>query len=538
MKFDFHQVAFQLLKHHSSKGGVLEFLRSKSIHWWMTALTTVFVVLLSVFSFIARKPLCIDSKVVDRIDIQLQSQRELSVYRCGYYKRVEFNPLAIELTKEINAKLNTFERSLEILGGLKNRIVIKISEESELGFTIQNSVLTMPLNQVRHQGQIEKAILKLWYMENASDELKNRLLFSEVFTDFLFHSLYGNLKIADVESGIEIETELDSRWPQVLSNQKNYCESIWKSPELKADCQTNKLITDSREIFVMSLRPLLTQAMIESFEFLEPSEKMQFLRKFGRYLSEMKYLDKVFGMTVQSKDRQTYFDAIFEVENFKYLLNRLKIDSQESRKLAHYFDFEMKKLGFIDAEVRSIFDVVIVSNNPSQRLLDHIPYLFKKKSKKFFAFETGRYLTVDLKKEPLSIEVMGLVQAHRGILVQCETPSVSEMRKYSEKFQRIIYVRDCEQSPDSSEKLQLEDLIQGDVLKFARRNPQLKFAEFHMPSLMMALNKVPDIEIVETLSKKNWKALSVLGFEDPTFDESSKAFKSNSAISFVNFFRL
>lgn len=513
---------------------------SKSIHWWMTTLVMAFVVLLSIFSFIARKPLCIDSKIVEKIDVEFSGQEpeEKSVYRCGYYKRVEFHPELIEIVKEINRRVGAFEKSIEVLGGFKNRLTIRVTSGDQSVISFSNNQIVIPSSSLKRKGQLEKFLLKSWFVENASNELKDRLLYSEVFSDFLFYAIYGDMKIDDLEHGVSIDAELDSRWPQVLSSEKTYCESVWRSPELKESCARTNLASDSKQIYTMSLRPLLTQAMIEAFEFLEPADKLNFLKNVGGYIGRMKYLDKIFGMSVLSKERQSYFDAVFEVENFKYLFSRIKIESPIAKKFAHYFEFEMKKLGFIDAETRSLFDVVIVSESPSQRLLEKIPSLLRARSKKLVAFQTGGYLTVDLKKEPLAMEVVGLVQAHRGILVQCQNPSLEDLRKFSEKFQKIIFVKDCVSESEKSPELNLEDLLIGDIGRFARKNPELKFAEFHLPSLLMAMNRIPRLEIVESLSKKNWQSLADLGFENPIFDDSLKAYRSQSAIAFVSLFRL
>lgn len=495
-------------------------------------LAILLVGLTVVFSFIARKPLCIDSKLVDKVDI-VSDSKTVSAYRCGVYRRVEFDPQLAEITKSLGPRMLKMERAFEMLNPLKSKITLRFYNTKDPQFFISGSRISMGLNQLASRGQLEKAVLKIWFRENASSELRGQLLMEEVLTDFLLYAINGDLSLQDPEGGVAFSTELDNRWPQVLSSFQSYCKGIWKSAEHLDLCTDLSIHIESDEIYLMSVRPLLTQAMIEAFDTLGSAEKIDFLRAFAGTITKMNYLDRAFGMTVMSHGRQTYYEAVYEVENLKYLWSQVSKDSINGKKFAHYFENDLKKMGFSEADGESSFDVLMISQQPSEKLKGILPKLLNRKSKFFTGFESQGYLTIDFKKEPLSLDVVGKAKAFRGILVQCGTPSLEELKKYTARFQKMIYVNDC-----NKQDMKLDALVDGDVGKFAFQNPTVKFAEFHMPSLLLALNKTPGINFVEMLAAKNWKSLRPLGFGEPMYDDMIKAYRANSAIGLVDLFRL
>jgi hypothetical protein len=316
-------------------------------------------------------------------------------------------------------------------------------------------------------------------------------------------------------------------------NFKGYCKSLWKSNEHQQLCEDSLVEARADEIYQPVLRPLLSQSLMEAFRNLNSEERLQFLKLLPKALSKAEFFDKDFGMSYLEPHQQTYHEAVVHLDNWSYFLSNLVPQEPLAQKFEHYFDMALKRRGFNESSPQTALDVLIVSDESSKEITQEIQKQLRSQTDKLIGFESKGELQMGFENEPLSLKVLGPIQATNGILLHCGTPSIAVLKSFSQRVQKLLYVNACEH-----DTVRLDGFIQKGASQFALQNPKIKFAELHMPSLMMALKKAPNLHPIESVAEKRSEALVPLGWQEPTYDESLKAFRANSAIEVVDWYRL
>jgi hypothetical protein len=502
------------------------------MHWWTSLLVLTFTCFLVVFAYVARRPLCIDSKLVEKID-SVSTQGMATAYRCGMHRHVEYDQILANQTRDLGRRLQKLEKILDWLKPLQNRVNLTVIEGEGQHYRIRDHEIFISESILKRQGQLEKAFLKIWFRENASLSLQSQFSVEESLTDLLYYSFLGDFKIQHPATGIVFNDESEARWPQVLMNFKGYCKSLWKSNEHELLCEDSLVDARADEIYQPVLRPLLSQSLMEAFESLGSQERLDFLKMLPSLIAKAEFHDDNFGMSYLEPHQQTYHEAVTYLDNWSYFLSQLDPSDGLTLKFAHYFDAALKRRGFDESSPQTALDILIVSDESSKEISKEIQKQLNSKTEKLIGFESKGELQMGFENEPLSLKVLGPIQATSGILLHCGTPSLQVLKSFSKRVQKLLYVNACE-----NDKVRLDGFIQKGVSAFAMQNPKIKFAELHMPSLMMALQKTPDLHPIESVAEKKKDLLSPLGWQEPTYDESMKAFRANSAIEIVDWYRL
>ncbi len=485
-----------------------------------------------VFAFVARKPLCIESKLVERID-SVSSKGTSIAYRCGLHRHVDYDQILANQTRDLGRRLQKLEKVLEWVKPLQSRVSLTIFEGTGTIYRIRDHQIFISESILKSQGQLEKAFLKVWFRENANINLQSQFSVEESMTDFLYYALLGDFKIQHPITGIVFNEETEARWPQVLMNFKGYCKSLWKSNEHEPLCEDSLIDARADEIYQPVLRPLLSQSLMEAFNNMGNQDRLDFLKLLPEILATSEFHDKNFGMSYLEPHQQTYHEAATHLDNWSYFLSNVMETKALTQKFAHYFDAALKRRGFNESSPQAALDVLIVSDESSKEISKEIQKQLKSKTTKLIGFESKGQVQMGFENEPLSLKVLGPIQATNGILLHCGMPSLSVLKSFSHRVQKLLYVNACE-----NDSVRLDGFIQKGISDFAVQNPKIKFAELHMPSLMMALQKAPSLHPIESVAQKKRELLNPLGWQEPTYDESIKAYRANSAIEMLDYYRL
>jgi len=507
-------------------------LRRRNMHWWTGLLVLTFTGFLVVFAFVARRPLCIDSKLVERID-SVSSQGTATAFRCGLHRHVDYDQILAGQTRDLGRRLQQLEKILDWLKPLRSRVNLTVIEGVGNHYRIHDHEIFISESILKSQGQLEKAFLKIWFRENASLSLQSQFSVEESLTDLMYFAFLGDFKIQHPMTGIVFNDEIEARWPQVLMNFKGYCKSLWKSNEHDQLCEDSLIDARADEIYQPVLRPLLSQTLMEAFRSLSSQDRLAFLKLLPVALQKAEFHDEDFGMSYLEPHQQTYHEAVNHLDNWIYFLSNLQPTSSLLLKFSHYFDSALKRRGFNESSPQTALDVLIVSDDSSKEISKEIQKQLKSKTDKLIGFESKGELQMGFENEPLNLKVLGPIQATSGILLHCGTPSLAVLKSFSQRVQKLLYVNACEY-----DMVRLDGFIQQGVALFAMQNPKLKFAELHMPSLMMALQRAPNLHPIQSVAEKKKDLLTPLGWQEPTYDEAMKAFRANSAIEMVDWFRL
>ena len=332
------------------------------MQWWTGALLFLFMFIVVAFAFVSRKPLCIDSRIVEKID-RTSTDGVAEAYRCALYRHVPFDPNLAEWTHDLGHRLQKLERDLEWLGGLHQKVTISIRSDMPSYFSIVDHHIYLSESVLRAKGQLEKALLKIWFRERARG-IFPRSLEEESLTDILYFSLRGDLNIEDPKTGLELGQDINARWPRVLTSIKGYCHGLWTDVEHLSLCE--RLVDEDEvraDIYMPSLRPLITQSLIGALSKLSAQERHDWLVEWTTGLEQFRPTSPG-----QLQDKVMNFqDAEKELKDWIGLTKSLAQKSEATKKISWYFEEELKNRGFANSE-KSDLDAIIFSEQVTPEL--------------------------------------------------------------------------------------------------------------------------------------------------------------------------
>ena len=90
----------------------------------------LFLMILLAFQVVLKKPLCIESSIVYKID-RISNENTESIYNCKQWKSVAFSPYFFESIDSLQTQISKAEMLLRALG-ISNQIVIVIDELADI----------------------------------------------------------------------------------------------------------------------------------------------------------------------------------------------------------------------------------------------------------------------------------------------------------------------------------------------------------------------------------------------------------------------
>ncbi len=505
-----------------------------SFQWWTGALLFTLVLFLVVFAYLARKPLCIDSKLVEKID-SVSSAGTSVAYRCSLRRHVEFDPLLAAQSRDLNRKFQKLERFFDLVGPLQSRITLTIIAGNGTFFKINDHELLLSESILKSPGELEKAVLKIWFQERSA--VSSQPLLEESLTDLLSFAATGQLDLQNIRSGLKLRQDREARWPRILSTFKGYCQGMWTSTEDLKRC-SEKISAGAKagsgQIHLQSLRPLLTQALIESYLSLSATDQIEFMRSFSAQLSTAEFQEKNFGQSEMAPIQQGYREASSQLENWTYFLNRMADRSAVLQKFSMIFESSLKRRGFDSSSSQSLIDVLVFTETLRPEQTRDLLKQIEKNEKDLIAVELEKgQVQMNFGYETIDSQLFAPIMAATGLYLHCGIPNLYQIGQFAKRAQRLIYVHYC-----PGQEIRLEGLFSEGIKSFALQNPDLKFAEFHMPSLMLAIQKMPGVNPLQVLAEAPGSSLQKLGWQKPHYDKIINAFHAESAIEMVNWYRL
>ncbi|PIS11902.1 MAG: hypothetical protein COT73_01375 [Bdellovibrio sp. CG10_big_fil_rev_8_21_14_0_10_47_8] len=480
----------------------------RGLQGWTSVLLVLLTGSLVIFAYVARKPLCIDSRIVERID-SISDRGTVTAFRCGLHRQVDFDEVLASESRSLSHRLQILERFFDLIGPLDKRVSITTLSGPSIRYRVQDHDIYLSEPLLKASGQLEKSILKVWFRERASSQLQNQALIEESLTDLFYFAISGDLNLKDPMTGLSLDSPGQSQWPQVLKSFQSYCRSRWRSNEQLFLCgKAVEVDPDNSEIYLGSLRPLLSESLIGAFVALPAKERIPFLRLFAKEVSTWSIEEQSFGVDEVEPGKQSFAEASSFIERWMFSLSQLGKDPL-AKKYSVLFSEQLERRGFVTGgQVATVPGLIFYSVSQM-----HIP---------------GGEDMVDLQR-------IGAVQSYRGVYVHCGYPEISDLEKMAQKVERLLYINSCEH-----EEIDLEMYFQSGAEAFARRNKSLKFVEFHMPSLLMALRKSPTENPAAALAAMDLKSpfLQEVGWLPPQYHSGSKAYKAKAVIEAVDWYRL
>ena len=502
------------------------------------------VFLLALFAWVlvaSRRPLCIDSKLVDKIDI-VTSRGSETVYSCSARKSVPFSPYLNEMLPFIKDRLQDAEITLKGISPLHSPVQLEIRLNQPWIFTVENHAIVLGEKLFLSEGHLEKAIFKVWYREREPSTFAYSQLAEESITDFLLYLSKSEINIEDRLKGFRTKTDA-VRWPQVIKTPASYCESPWKNSEHYQTCFVGKNSEDilSENLMELSLRPLVTSALIDSYQQLSFSGKNEMIRNFSSFVSsERRPPLNIIGALWESHPSPILMSREVLKEIQEYMFRASETQSHASYKLlVSHFTENLRKKGFQDATSEVFFDFIYEAD----QLVDKSSPLFKQLKKLSDNNKDLQIALVDPKhiwflpaNDSLERGLFVQIRSHQRIVEKCGPFDFAFVTNYASNADKLMIIDSCKKK--SPQELQAY-LVEGPA-GFARNNKGISFVQFHMPSLMIKSDFIPPQANVVALMQTrdvNSPILQTLGWQELLWEKGVDAYRPKAQIEAIQWFR-
>lgn len=475
------------------------------------ALYLLFLSLLA-FAFLARKPICIDSRVVQRID-RVEDSVVASAIRCSFHKSLGFDKDLFEVIPVLNKKINSVEVFLESILPFHKPIHISLFQNESLYFKQSGHTLQISTDLLGSMA-LEKGIIKIWLSEQNIQLIDDQDLLAEIFSDFILHL-----------AGFELPKNEVQDWPFVLKNFRQYCKSDWKIYEHFKIC---KGTIDSQDLVSLSVRPFISQSLIAAYSNLQLKERKQLINELPTILKSIAYTDSEYGISATDSSSQSFLDISFKLSQSVRALTSLK-GSEVYNEFIGHLENEISKRGFENHfGFSKVKNLVIYEDYLSPMTLSHLIGLKESEST---AVQSKGELYLLPSAEPFFEGSIGKLKSDKLVYITCSWPKYSEISALQEVSSKVTLVKDCKQ------KANIKYLLSGNLEKFAANNPDIEFIEVHLPSFVYALKK-SKINLHRQLALADELFRKAIGWRQPVENQNLSFYTSNTDIEAVQRFRV
>ncbi|WP_413292456.1 hypothetical protein ACLSU7_13700 [Bdellovibrio sp. HCB185ZH] len=505
---------------------------------WLTYISfACFGILSLVVLQMNQRPLCIDSKVVEKID-RTSGRHEDLVYRCAVNKATRYSTYFGENLRDLNLRIGATERLLESIEPFYQKVQLVILGDHPDMFRIKGHVIYMGQNLVEAPGHLEKALAKIWYRERNETLFVQQELMEEVATDFLVYLMAGDLDIGDPSTHVKTAI-LPVKWPYVIKSPEAYCDSPWKQSEDYEICASGQNLSSiAPEVLEMSLRPLLLNSWVKAYKSLSMGERYQFSRKMGLIIrGEYNPVLSVAG----DSNASTLARATAVLKNFnQYVASAdLTKTSNTYRLFAANFANELRSHGYEKAFAEASFDVLYVSNqklSADTKAFQELLKIAKEQPQTQIALRDQENLWMLPSKFPIPIKTFGQIKANRTIVEKCGGYSFSYVMDYSDSTEKLLVVEHC----DPKVEIKYREYLKSGAEGFALENKGMSFVQFHLPSLLMKRDELASVLNVQDFIKKrdvDNPSFKSLGWQEVRFSQTANAYQPKAYVDAIEWFR-
>lgn len=512
---------------------------------WLTSMTFLCFGLLSLALLqMSKRPLCIDSKVVERVD-SLSGAEVQSVYRCSLNKKVHFNEYFHANLKDWTYRVQQTERILENIEPFYRKVQLTVLRDKPYYFKIQGHQIFIGEKLVEASGHLERALIKIWYRERAQAFFAQQELMEDVVTDFILFMGSGDVDIGDPLT--RVKTALNQvQWPYVIKSVAAYCESPWKKSEHFEVCQNKDEAMGALEekVVEMSLRPLAVISWVNAFKGLSGKERFLFSQTLAKLLqSEHSPLLPLTLTPLEPGEGENALliatKALKNISAFVSTSSAMK-SSQIHRIFVSNFTNELRRNGFHDAFVEANFDVLYVSRealSEKARTFQHFLKIAKENPTIQIAVRDQEKLWMLPSRHPVPLRSFGHLRAYRTVVEKCGSYNFSYVIDYAEKTEKLLVVDHC----DSHMEVHYSQFIRDGVQGFAAQNRTTTFVQFHLPSLLMKQSDLAGVSnVLDLIKNRDVESSSFrsLGWLEIQWSKQADAYQPKAYVDAIEWFRI
>lgn len=506
--------------------------------WTLPFLTAFLCILTLSVVYLSRRPLCIDSRIVERID-----RADETVFQCAQNRHIPYSIYFTEQLPRIESRIKQIESFLGYIAPVQPRLRLVILKEKRQEFSIHGNTLFIGEDLLNARGHLEKALLKKWYRANSQGLFAYEALFEEVFTDFMLFLIKGNLKIEDPFRGVQ--TKLNgSRWPQLLKSTQAYCKSPWKLSEHYYACEGLKYQSQLRsdQALEFSVRPLVVSSWIEAYKNLGFGDQYKFVKLLKdlvstEHLPELP-LVRTGGLI---PDSNPVAEASEAIKNISYFLSSsyLTQSSESHRIFVTLVANSLTHFGYNESLGGAHFDLLYISDTkllPGSDMFKQFLLLSKKNPSIKIAIKDQDNLWLLPSVYPVQWKSLENLHADRTVYSKCGHYDFKFVWRFANITDKLMIINSC-----NLKNIDLTGYLKEGPEGFGIQNKNVDFIQFHIPSLLMRkdqLTKVDDIYELISRREIDNPVFQSLGWQELKYNEKAGAYQPKSYVDGIEWFKV
>lgn len=470
-----------------------------------------------------RRPLCIDSRLVERID-RISIATTERIWRCGLNEETSYSPWVAQNLNWISSQVSQVERALSLMGQPFRPLRLTVVSHRPWVFRVHERTIFIGEKLLHADGHLLRGLLKVWLREQ-SEKYGEGELREEVFVDFLAAMISGHFRMEDPLHGAR--TRLGGRWPFILKEAKAYCASPWRLSEHYELCEKEPDLF-VKQASLWSLRPLLSSALIQSWRERTLSKKTQTFREVTGFLAESSA--DIFEQEVGGYD-QAFSTTVSFLNDFDH---RIGLSGQtEMKRIRDGFFARLKKAGFDFDHQGVSFDLLVLKEKGlSADWMKDLADYSRRHPNLRIAIRRQNQIIVLPSMQKIEISIHTQVRAQRLAVFRCGETKLAQAMAYHKISDRVLFLEACELSSVSLAKWAFEG-----VESFATEERGISFVQVYMPSLLMKKDDL-DPEDNLFLVQNSTTAPKIFGWDDVIEIKKLNASRPRAALDAIEWFRV
>ncbi|MCX7977844.1 MAG: hypothetical protein N2578_02450, partial [Bdellovibrionaceae bacterium] len=485
---------------------------------WLAVLTFLSFCALSLYIVVrGGQPLCINSRVVQSLDITGTGGPALVAENCA----LTTNPprWSEELSfylKLTEIRLSSLEGFLSRYGTVRPDLKIHFRLDRPWLIHYRPGHLFIGEEALRRRGALEREIIRHWLLANARISEPHGLG-QESIVDLIYYAWTGQSPVK--EGRIPM-------WPTFLLSRNEYCLSPWvRSEDLESCVRLGTISLSDSEIVDRSLRPIITGALIETWDSSTLAEKFSVLRA-------------AFYRKLDSANPEGVFTP-FDEARLALTLVRKGIGAV-SEDFRQRMGQVLLRSGYTTNDRTIRLDLMVEVSSPlTEKSVYHrvLGRMLEKKSGLRIAVSDQNKIWFLPGSYSIPIEGKKMIYARNVLVEKCGDFDLSWVLGYEGRAARVLVFDGCSgrRQPD------LTAFVFGGTEAFARENPDLPFIQFHIPSLGLKKEELPlEKPIFESLRarERDQQIVSVLGWQELDWIPMAKVYKPRAYVGAVSYTHL
>lgn len=495
----------------------------------------------------ARPHFCFHSDTISSFTIS-NIDGDISVPQCRFATLFNLHtPFSPQRLTDWNSKLAHLGSWVRQFGTYKTKVDLLISVDRPLLNEVSNHRIELGTSVADATGQLERAFLQVWFLQNVPGTASMSLLEQELLADLASAVLNNGLELQNPVSS-EIASYSDSYWLRWIYSWRGLCRSPWYSASIEPVCrsfQTPKVRAGldlpaslSEQFSPWSLRALMGYLYWHTYQNLPLLARAEFFPeliqalKSSPHLLTLDWRSRVFddqGVAHSSK----IFDSLEANLLSPSLSEKVKASWKKSASSV------LAQLNTVDRPT-DLHNISIESEPEVFHKEDLNPLIKAANDNPSWAgvVSIGQRHFILPNRDPVQLVLDGVLPFERWAWQSCSQIHLPRVIRESVTHRRVLLVDRCSQV----KPIDYVGYARQNVDSFAHGNPQTAFLEIQPQALRLAA-RISGVSLEKI--QWHWRAQHhrasriehLVGLEQPQWDEWGGAFHVTGAIEGIDWFR-